>query len=76
MPYFAKPNAFLFKDNAYILRNPTQPLKISFKNLEISENLEMSRKKPGSYGAFQKLPQPENPTQFNTYDSQKSSDAR
>ena len=36
----------------------------------------MSQKNPGSYGAFQKLPKPENPTQFTTYYGQKSSDTK
>ena len=74
-----------------IFRNPTQIasrktsrfqklneafLKISFKNLEFSEDLEMSQKNPGSYGAVKKLPKPENPTQITTYYGQKSSDTR
>tara|TARA_B100001173_G_scaffold277999_1_gene259769 strand:+ start:374 stop:586 length:213 start_codon:yes stop_codon:yes gene_type:complete len=50
--------------------------KILFKKLEISEILETSRKNPGSYGAVQKLPKPENPTQISTYYGQKSSDTR
>ena len=46
--------------------------KIPFKKLEISEDADISQKKPGAYGAVKKLPKPENPTHYSTYYGQKN----
>ena len=83
---FAKPIAFLFQEYALFcetqrislqgqrlcFEKPNSTfLKIPFKKLQISEDADISQKNPGAYGAFQKLPQPENPTHFSTYYGQK-----
>ena len=61
MPCFAKPNTFLFKDNAYVLRNPTQPFKNSFQKASNLGSYGHKPKKPGRIWGGSKTAQARKP---------------
>ena len=64
MPCFAKPNAFLFKDNAYVLRNPTQPFKNSFQKASNLIRCGHKPKKPGRIWGVSKTAPARKPNAF------------